>query len=73
MYVSFKKSLSLFDLPHIPRIDYRNDYSVQLLLDKWWNENYSVPPHIHGMEVDKVDTCKEMVTKGPGLCFSCLG
>jgi DNA-binding transcriptional LysR family regulator len=41
---------------------------VQILLDKWWNENFSVPPHI-GMEVDKVDTCKEMVAKGLGYAF----
>jgi DNA-binding transcriptional LysR family regulator len=68
MYVCFKNRFSLPDLPHIPQIDYRNDSSVQILLDKWWNENFSVPPHI-GMEVDKVDTCKEMVAKGLGYAF----
>ncbi len=68
MYVSYNKTISMLELPHIPRIDYRNDYSVQLLLDKWWNEKFSVPPFI-GMEVDKVDTCKEMVMKGLGYAF----
>jgi len=68
MYVVFKNDFSLRDLPYIPRIDYRNDYSVQQLLDKWWNENYSVPPQI-GMEVDRVDTCMEMVVKGLGYAF----
>jgi DNA-binding transcriptional LysR family regulator len=68
MYVSYNKTISMLELPHIPRINYRNDYSVQLVLDKWWNENFSVPPHI-GMEVDKVDTCKEMVVKGLGYAF----
>ena len=68
MYVSFSHSFSLHDLPYMPRIDYQNDYSIQLLLDKWWNENFNVFPHI-GMEVDKVDTCKEMVDKGLGYAF----
>lgn len=52
MYISFNTPFSLSDLPYIPRIDYQNDYSVQLLLDKWWSENFSVSPHV-GMEVDK--------------------
>jgi DNA-binding transcriptional LysR family regulator len=68
MYITSKSLLNYSELPYTPRIDYRNDYSVQLMLDKWWNENYSVPPHI-GMEVDRVDTCKEMVNKGLGYAF----
>ncbi|MBP2638561.1 MAG: LysR family transcriptional regulator [Firmicutes bacterium] len=68
MFISSKEQLNYTDLPHIPRIDYRNDYTIQVLIDKWWNENYSVPPRI-GMEVDRVDTCKEMVAKGLGYGF----
>ena len=68
MYVCSKNPLQLLELPHIPRIDYRNDYSNQVLLDKWWNENYATSPYI-GMEVDRVDTCKEMVLKGLGYAF----
>ena len=68
MYVSYIRPVSLIDLPKIPRIDYRNDYSVQQLLDKWWNEKFSVGPYI-GMEVDRVDTGKEMVSKGLGYAF----
>jgi DNA-binding transcriptional LysR family regulator len=68
MYVSHKQNIALMDLPHLPRISYRNDYSIQLLLDKWWNEKFLAPPRI-GMEVDKVDTCKEMVSKGLGYGF----
>lgn len=68
MYISSQQPLSYTDLPHMPRIDYRNDYTIQVLLDKWWNENFSVPPKI-GMEVDRVDTCKEMVAKGLGYGF----
>lgn len=68
MYVSSKETLRFIDLPYRPRVDYRSEYSVQLLVDKWWNENYSSPPQI-GMEVDRVDTCKEMVVKGLGYAF----
>lgn len=50
------------------RIDYRNDYTIQLLLDNWWNERYTIPPQA-GMEVDRVDTCKEMATKELGYGF----
>lgn len=68
MYISFKNEFSLTDLPYMPRIDFHNEYSTQLLLDKWWNEHFSIPPRI-GMEVDKVDTCKEMVSRGLGYAF----
>lgn len=68
MYVSYRTPFSLINLPRMPRIDYQNEYEVQALLDKWWNENFSVPPRI-GMEVDKVDTCQEMVYKGLGYAF----
>lgn len=68
MYVSYIKQISVTEFPRIPRIDYHTDYSIQLLLDQWWNEKFSVPPQI-GMEVDNVDTCKEMVVKGLGYAF----
>ena len=68
MYISSKEPLRFIDLPYRPRVDYRSEYSVQLLVDKWWNENYSSPPQI-GMEVDRVGTCKEMVIKGLGYAF----
>jgi len=68
MYVAAFKPLDMGALPSMPRIDYRNDYTTQLLLDKWWNDHYDVPPAI-GMEVDRVDTCKEMVEKGLGYGF----
>lgn len=68
MYVSYMGEIKLSELPYMPRIDYRNDYTIQLLLDKWWNERYSAPPQV-GMEVDRVDTCKEMVAKGLGYGF----
>lgn len=60
-----KEPIQVINLPQISRISYRNDPSNQVMLDKWWNENFSVSPYI-AMTVDRVDTCKEMVLKGLG-------
>lgn len=68
MYVAALTPFSLADLPYIPGINYHKDTSNQLLLDRWWNDHFSKPTYI-GMEVDKVDTSKEMVAKGLGYAF----
>lgn len=68
MCVVYKKKFTIENLPQIPLIQYQNDPSNQFLLDTWWSENFSIPPHI-GMEVDRVDTCREMVCKGLGYGF----
>ncbi|HWR38505.1 MAG TPA: LysR family transcriptional regulator [Patescibacteria group bacterium] len=56
------------DLPHLPRIHYRPDEFAKLQMDNWWRENFTVPPRI-SMEVDRVDTCKEMVLNGHGYAI----
>jgi DNA-binding transcriptional LysR family regulator len=38
------------------------------MLDNWWSENYSAPPFV-SMEVDQVDTCKEMVINDLGYAI----
>ena len=68
MYVTYYGPLELANLPALPQITYRNDHSIQVMLDAWWNEHYDAPPYI-GMEVDRVATCKEMVAKGLGYAF----
>lgn len=57
--------IDLENLPSMPRIDYHTDTILKSYLDNWWAENYSSPPFIY-MEVDQVDTCKEMITHGLG-------
>jgi DNA-binding transcriptional LysR family regulator len=52
-------------LPNLSRIDFRGDYLLKSLIDNWWAENYTQPPFI-SIEVDQVDTCKEMVINGLG-------
>lgn len=53
------------DLPSLPRIEYETDALLKTMIDNWWSREFSQPPSI-GMEVDKADTCKEMVLNGLG-------
>jgi DNA-binding transcriptional LysR family regulator len=57
--------IEIKDLSALPRIDYETDALLKSMIDNWWSGNFSEPPVI-GMEVDKADTCKEMVTSGLG-------
>ncbi len=63
--VTSREAIDLVDLPNLPRIDYSADYLLKSLIDNWWAENYTQPPFI-SIEVDQVDTCKEMVINGLG-------
>lgn len=63
--VTSKDEIDIVDLPNLPRIEYNGDYLLKSLIDNWWVENYTQPPLI-SIEVDQVDTCKEMVINGLG-------
>ncbi|MDR7079831.1 DNA-binding transcriptional LysR family regulator [Neobacillus niacini] len=63
--VMSREEIDMQDLPNLPRIDYSGDYLLNSLIDNWWTENYTQPPLI-SIEVDQVDTCKEMVINGLG-------
>lgn len=56
------------NLDQYPLIEYQNDPPNQLLINRWWIENYSTPPRIR-MQVDRLDTCLEMVKYGLGYGF----
>lgn len=62
--VSVEK-MELQDLPYLPRIEYETDALLKTMIDHWWSGEFAQPPLI-GMEVDKADTCKEMVLNGLG-------
>ena len=68
MCIASKEPVVIQSLPNLPRISYRTDESVQLLIDSWWRENFTVPPAI-SMEVDRLDTCKDMVENGHGYAI----
>lgn len=53
------------DLMKLPRIEYQRDYILKMQIDKWWRENFDCPPLI-SMQVDKITTCREMVSYGLG-------
>jgi DNA-binding transcriptional LysR family regulator len=60
--------IDLKELPRMPRIEYKADVKLKELINNWWTENYSEPPLI-GIEVDKTDTCREMVINGLGYAI----
>ena len=63
--VASTEKIELADLPHLPRIEYAMDPLMRMLIENWWSRTFSQPPLI-GMEVDKGDTCREMVINGLG-------
>lgn len=63
--VASKEKINLHDLPSLPRIEYETDTLLKPIIDNWWSGTFSQPPLI-GMEVDKGDTCKEMIINGLG-------
>ncbi|WP_307290725.1 LysR family transcriptional regulator [Bacillus sp. SORGH_AS_0510] len=63
--VASLEKMELRDLPSLPRIDYETDALLKTMIDHWWSGEFAKPPFI-GMEVDKADTCTEMVLNGLG-------
>jgi DNA-binding transcriptional LysR family regulator len=57
--------VSIEKLPSIPGISYRTDPTMQYQIDRWWQENFSVPPKIL-MLADSVYTCRQLVLAGLG-------
>ncbi|QYR24105.1 LysR family transcriptional regulator [Paenibacillus sp. sptzw28] len=63
--VASRERIELEQLPFMPRIEYQMDPLMKGIIDNWWSGTFSRPPLI-GMEVDKGDTCTEMVINGLG-------
>jgi DNA-binding transcriptional LysR family regulator len=63
--VTSRERIELRDLPDLPRIEYEMDTLMKGMIDNWWSGTFTKPPWI-GMEVDKGDTCREMVINGLG-------
>ncbi|GGE33085.1 putative HTH-type transcriptional regulator YraN [Pullulanibacillus camelliae] len=66
--VASKTPLEIKNLPSLARIYYKTDSSLKSLLDSWWKEIFQEPPIIT-MEVDNLETCKEMVKTGLGYAI----
>ncbi|ASN04397.1 LysR family transcriptional regulator [Virgibacillus necropolis] len=79
-----KKPINLKELPFLPMISYQPNNLIRKtqkpanplseLIENWWQEKFKSPP-MTSMEVDKVETCKEMVQNNLGYSIipkSCL-
>jgi len=60
-----RSEINFDDLPQLPRINYGTDSSLHEMLENWWHEIFPCPPNIT-MEVDSMDTCRQMVLHGLG-------
>ncbi|MCE5286170.1 MAG: LysR family transcriptional regulator [Pelosinus sp.] len=60
-----KQPITLEELPHKPQIVYGTDSALKKMVEDWWRQIYSVPSLIT-MEVDSMDTCRQMVLHGLG-------
>ncbi|MDY7224432.1 LysR family transcriptional regulator [Halalkalibacterium halodurans] len=56
------------DLPTLPRIDYHTDEKMRSIVDQWWYNQYKQKPNVT-IQVNQVETCKEMVIHGLGYAI----
>lgn len=60
-----RQPMELGALPDNPQINYRTDSPLQTMIEEWWRQLFSRPSFI-SMEVDSMDTCRQMVLRGLG-------
>ena len=60
-----KNKIQLQDLPQLNYIRYHTDTQLKNTFENWWRENYDTPPKV-SMEVDRIETAKELVKRGLG-------
>ncbi|MDM5201539.1 LysR family transcriptional regulator [Fictibacillus enclensis] len=63
-----KNKIDIDQLPYLTRINYNTDPSLKSVIDAWWKESFDHPPTIT-MEVDLIETCREMVLNGLGYAI----
>lgn len=68
MFIVSKQKFEIKDLPQMLRVEHTSNKTSRDSYNQWWKENFSQKPVI-GMEVDKVDSCREIVLKGLGYAF----
>ncbi|KRF60315.1 LysR family transcriptional regulator [Bacillus sp. Soil768D1] len=68
VYLISKREITMDELPDLPFINYHTDNSLKNLINDWWHDHFSSPPRIT-MEVDKLETCKEMVKNDLGVAI----
>ncbi|MFP7332945.1 LysR family transcriptional regulator [Shouchella clausii] len=63
-----KEKLELGTLPEKPYLSYRTDSSLKDTIQHWWNDRFEEPPYTE-MDLDRFETCKEMVKHGLGYAI----
>jgi DNA-binding transcriptional LysR family regulator len=66
--IASREKIDPKDLPNLNLIRYQTDFHLKNTFDEWWQSNYNTPPKI-AMEVDRIETCKELVKKGLGYAI----
>ncbi|MFB5662275.1 LysR family transcriptional regulator [Alteribacillus sp. HJP-4] len=56
------------ELVKLPMISYKTDLGLRKSIDDWWKTQFNQPPLVM-MEVDRLETCKEMVKNGLGFAI----
>lgn len=59
------RKIKLSDLPQMPRIDFETEPTLTMTLDRWWKENFTVPPLVP-MKVENAEIAKRMALSGLG-------
>lgn len=65
IYLVSSQPINFSELPYKPQVSYLTDSSLEPMLREWWHESFARPPLIT-MEVDSMDTCRQMVLHGLG-------
>ncbi|WP_152655385.1 LysR family transcriptional regulator [Oceanobacillus sp. CFH 90083] len=74
LYLISKKKVKMEHLPEYRLINYNTDSSLKESITTWWADQFAEPANIE-MEVDRLETCKEMVKNDfgfaivPGICL----
>ncbi|MFS0560561.1 LysR family transcriptional regulator [Terribacillus sp. 179-K 1B1 HS] len=66
--IASKERIDIAILPQLPQIHYRMDKEMEDLIAGWWDNNYVQKARI-SVEVDDIDSCKEMVVQGLGYAI----
>lgn len=66
--IASRERIDAADLPKLPQIHYRMDREMEELIAGWWDANYGQKAAI-SVEVDDIDSCKEMVVQGLGYAI----
>ncbi|KKI92366.1 LysR family transcriptional regulator [Bacillus sp. SA1-12] len=63
------QEINLTELHSMRRISYKTDPTLEMVIDNWWKDNFTIPP-TSTMNVDNVEIAKRMVLNGLGYCIA---